>query len=158
MASFAASIATIISAIITAVGVLIALFELGFMRRDLRYSSVTTNFALELELYKAKRFLAEKRSELEKYADGKKTKPMELERLQGELSEAREDYFNVLDRLCSYILQKKLCRKDFKADYEKALKDVVSEHGDTDEFKEYYTNINKLNDKWQKHSFRGHAT
>ena len=130
--------------IIPALALLVAIIQLWIVRKELRLANVEACFTFEVELFAARRKFGDCLRELDAY-DGKDKK--RLTELWLAMKEARESFFNILDRLCAYILQGKLKEGDFREDYAPMLREVVGGFEET-LVDGNYQHIRKLNAAW----------
>ena len=139
------------------VGILLfTVYQVWHMRKELRQANVQTCFSIELEVYEARRRFEDASVEVLKRRSETKSLP-ETERESEKTTEetllltrrfdaAKEAYFSELDRLCSYILRKRLEEKDFKEDWAPLIGELVD--GNKEDFRVKYINILRLNKKW----------
>tara|TARA_R110002124_G_scaffold76682_1_gene205354 strand:+ start:937 stop:1422 length:486 start_codon:yes stop_codon:yes gene_type:complete len=108
---------------------LIAWSQLSNLNESVRYSNLMTIFDIEFELNRRKERLSEIRTENSKIFQSIKAKggtptPEEkasVQLLENYRKEAYENYLNVFDRLCYFVLKKKLNEEDFRLEYRDML-------------------------------------
>lgn len=152
----------LILGIITAIGslltVMIAYYQLSNLNKSLTASNLMTIFEIEFELNRRKERLAEIRKENEKYLLSLKKKENVTEEdktvvklLDGHRKEAFENYLNVFDRLCYFVIKKKLDEDDFKLEYRDMLFKTIEEDKEgTFQIGTKCRNMNKLYNKWKE--------
>lgn len=149
---------TLFSEIAQGIGALVTAYiackEVPRLVKEYQNSKLMSNFEIEFELYERKARLNEIREENKQYAiqleaghDGYSQKGLEAK--DSQYNEALEDYLNVFDRLCYYILKNRLSDDDFKTQFRDALRQ------DIDGFSKYfsspatpYKNMIQLHQKW----------
>lgn len=67
-----------------------------------------------------------------------------------DLEAAKENYFNVLDRLCYCILKNYIKDRDWKSEYNDLIKDTVCSNESYFGTGTYYKSIKKLYEKWNE--------
>lgn len=138
--------------------VLIAWFQLSNLNKSLNASNLMTIFEIEFELNRRKERLSEIRKENEqlllKYkASGQPPTADErqiIKSLDGHRKEAYENYLNVFDRLCYFVLQKKLNEDDFRLEYRDMLfKTIQDDTEKTFDTGTKFRNMVKLYNHWK---------
>ena len=136
---------------------IIAWYQLSNLNKSLTASNLMTIFEIEFELNRRKERLSEIRKENEqllfKY---KSKKPSDEEKeilksLDGHRKEAYENYLNVFDRLCYFVLKKKLDEEDFRLEYRDMLFKTVQEDKEgTFNTGTKFRNMEKLFNQWKE--------
>ncbi|SER54325.1 hypothetical protein SAMN04487884_10711 [Butyrivibrio fibrisolvens] len=133
----------------------IARVQLSKINKTINDSGLMSNFEIEFELNKRKEKLSGLRAEIEKYmsdhAENIKSEEVKnaVEIMNDHYNELLENYLNMFDRLCYYILNDRLDDEDFRTEYRERLNDEIKT------YKEYFNpgtrfrNMLKLNDEWQ---------
>lgn len=149
---------TLISEIIQGIGVLatayIAWSEVPRLVKEYQNSKLMANFEIEFELYKRKARLNEIREENKQYAIHLKANHEGYSKegfaaKDSKYNEAIEDYLNIFDRLCYYILKNRLSDDDFKTQFRDALRQDIE--GFQKQFSSPatpYKNMINLHQKW----------
>ena len=153
---FLVSIATIVEGFGSLGILLFTLYQVYCMRKELKQANVQTCFSIELEIYEARRRFEDASAAVLKWRNEvaelpkKKQKSDKVQNktrvLSLEYNTAKEAYFSEIDRLCSYLVSRKLDEKDFREDWGSLIGELVD--GNKDEFRDKYVNILKLNKKW----------
>lgn len=104
----------------------IAWFQLSNLNKSLNASNLMAIFEIEFELNRRKERLSEIRKEnetllLEVKKPATVSEKAAIKMLEGHRKEAYENYLNVFDRLCYFVLQKKLNEEDFRLEYRDML-------------------------------------
>lgn len=149
------TVAACISALAMIATAIIAWIQLSKMNKTINDSSLMSNFEIEFELNNRKEKLSELRTKIEKYmlehrdnADAQEVENA-VQIMNDQYNELLENYLNVFDRLCYYILKDRLNDEDFRTEYREKLNDEIKA------FKEYfnagtrYRNMVKLDQEWQ---------
>ena len=143
-----------IGAIATAI---IAWYQLSNLNKSLNASNLMTIFEIEFELNRRKERLSEIRKENEQLLYKYKSKsPTDEEKqilkvLDGHRKEAYENYLNVFDRLCFFVLKKKLDEEDFRLDYRDMLfKTIQEDKENTFNTGTRFRNMEKLYNDWKE--------
>ncbi len=146
----------ILTAIISSIALLIAWFQLSNLNKTLNASNLMAIFNIEFELNRRKERLSEIRKKNEEYLhslSGKQLSQQEknyVRILDGDRKEANENYLNVFDRLCYFVLNKKLNEEDFKLDYRDMLFKTIQEDSEnTFNSGTRFRNMVKLYNKWK---------
>ena len=146
----------IVTAIISIIALLIAWSQLSNLNKTLNASNLMAIFNIEFELNRRKERLSEIRKKNEEYfqtfSDKKLTQQEKdyVKILDGDRKEATENYLNVFDRLCYFVLNKKLDEADFKLDYRDMLFRTIQEDKEnTFNSSTRFRNMIKLYDKWK---------
>ena len=111
----------------------IAWFQLSNLNKSLTANNLMTIFEIEFELNRRKERLSEIRKSNEQLLHKFKTqKPTTEEKaiiklLDGHRKEAYENYLNVFDRLCYFVLRKKLEEEDFRLEYRDMLFQTIED-------------------------------
>ncbi|MFH7002653.1 hypothetical protein [Flavobacterium bizetiae] len=134
----------------------IAWFQLSNLNKSLNASNLMAIFEIEFELNRRKERLSEIRKENETLLLNVSKPATENEKaaikmLEGHRKEAYENYLNVFDRLCYFVLQKKLDEEDFRLEYRDMLfqtieKDVENTFNNGTKFR----NMLKLYNSWKE--------
>ena len=136
---------TLISEIAQGFGALVAAYiawkEVPQLIKGYQNSKLMANFQIEFELYKRKARLNEIREENEQYATYLQAKDERyseegFKAKHAKYNEAAEDYLNIFDRLCYYILKDRLDDNDFKTQFRDALRQDIE--GFKDKFSSLY--------------------
>lgn len=133
----------------------IAWFQLSNLNKSLNASNLMAIFEIEFELNRRKERLSEIRKENETLLL-KVSKPVTenekaaIKMLEGYRKEANENYLNVFDRLCYFVIQKKLNEEDFRLEYRDMLfqtieKDMENTFNNGSKFR----NMLKLYNSWK---------
>lgn len=148
------ALASCVSAIAAIAMIFVARAQLIKMNKSLNDSNLMSNFNVEFELNRRKERVADLRKDCEDYLQGKNTERLtdeeksQFKRLDGRYSEALEDYFNVFDRLCYFILKNKLNEEDFRTEYRDMLSGTIKAYESRFGPGTIYRNMVKLNEKW----------
>ena len=149
------NIGDLIAGIATVGAVLIAWYQLRNLNKNLIASNLMTIFEIEFELNRRKERLSEIRQKNEEFLlKFKEQKPNENERelikaLEGNRKEAYENYLNVFDRLCYFVINKKLDENDFRLEYRDMLFDTIQSDNNTFGTGTKYRNMVKLFNNWK---------
>lgn len=142
---------------VAAVG--IAWFQLSNLNKSLTASNLMTIFNIEFELNRRKERLSEIRKENEQLLLKIKSSgqlPTDAEKLMvksldGHRREAYENYLNVFDRLCYFVLNGKLNEEDFRLEYRDMLFKTVQEDTEkTFDTGTRFRNMVKLYNAWKE--------
>lgn len=111
---------------------------------------------IEFELNRRKEAHADKQSESEKFIikfAGKKNTNAEgqhmIKILDGAKKEALENYLNIFERLCNFIINKHLNEEDFRIEYRDMLSQTVDAHINLFGNNTKYRNMLKLYNRWK---------
>ncbi|OHD06676.1 MAG: hypothetical protein A2Y41_03145 [Spirochaetes bacterium GWB1_36_13] len=138
------------------IAALIAYFQLGGLRKSVKYSNLMAIFNIEFELNRRKERLANIRTEILKEINGRDSTKLSteeknlLEIRNSYKKEAMEDYLNAFDRLSYFILKGKLEEDDFRLEFRDMLFDTIE--SDKEDFfgtGSRYRNMKKLYEKWK---------
>lgn len=146
------SIATVIEGF-GSIGILVFTFyQVRCMKNELKQANIQTCFNIELEIYESRRQFQDTSNEVlewsneiknlsnkENYKD--KTRALSLK-----LNAAKEAYFSEIDRLCSYIIRRRLDEKDFRDDWAPLIGELVRQYNE--EIINKYKHIFDLYIKW----------
>ena len=135
----------------------IAYKQLSNLNKSLNANNLMTIFEIEFELNRRKERLSEIRKEnsvtLEKFK-GKSTSEDDkriIKLLDNHRKEAYENYLNVFDRLCYFVLKGKLDEDDFRLEYRDMLfQTIKSDKEGTFNTGTSYRNMEKLYNKWKE--------
>ncbi|MFB9865223.1 hypothetical protein [Rufibacter immobilis] len=135
----------------------IAWFQLSNLNKSLTASNLMTIFEIEFELNRRKERLSEIRKENEKLLNSFINTPATpadkalIKSLDGHRKEAYENYLNVFDRLCYFVLQKKLNEDDFRLEYRDMLfKTIQDDTEGTFNTGTRFRNMEKLYNNWKE--------
>lgn len=156
-ATWVAAIGAVLQFLAVVATAVIAWRQLGKMNENLTASNLMTSFEIEIELSRRKEKLADVRHEIELKAqaikkldkEAQKAKKEETNADNGYKKELLENYLNIFDRLCFYILHKKLNESDFRTEYRDMLSDVIKDYKDQFGADTRYNNMLKLHQRWQ---------
>lgn len=134
----------------------IAWFQLSNLNKSLVANNLMTIFEIEFELNRRKERLSEIRKENEGFMlkfnsqnptdDDKKM----IKMLDGHRKEAYENYLNVFDRLCYFVIKKKLDENDFRLEYRDMLfKTIQDDKEGTFNTGTRFRNMEKLYNDWK---------
>lgn len=147
-----------VSSVFTAIGTIaLALFgciQLSKLNNSLNDSNLMSNLEIEFELNRRKEVMTERRIESEKYIEAQeenfddKSKEM-IKILHSHYVEALENYLNIFDRLCFFLLKRKLNDEDFRTEYREMLSNTISSNELYFRAGSRYRNMLKLNEQWQ---------
>lgn len=148
-------------AVLSAIGTIatagIAWFQLSNLNKGLNSSNLMTIFEIEFELNRRKERLSDIRKENEKLLLSKKGQSISddektmIKMLDSHRKEAYENYLNVFDRLCYFVVKKKLSEDDFKLEYRDMLfKTIEDDKEGTFNAGTKCRNMNKLYNKWKE--------
>ncbi|WP_330746868.1 hypothetical protein [Chryseobacterium sp. CP-77] len=150
----------IIPGIISAVGslatVIVAYYQLSNLNKSLTANNLMTIFEIEFELNRRKERLSEIRNENEKFIHSLEEQPSSKEKeilkvLDSHRKEAFENYLNVFDRLCYFVIKKKLDEDDFKLEYRDMLfKTIEDDQEGTFQTGTKCRNMKRLYNKWKE--------
>lgn len=148
------AIATCISALATTAMAIVAGIQLSKMSKSLNDSNLMSNFEIEFELNRRKERVADLRKENQDFIDENGSDNLTQEQrerfkvLHGRYDEALENYLNVFDRLCYFILKNKLTEEDFRTEYRDMLRDTIKGYKEKFGEESPYRNMKKLHNKW----------
>jgi len=137
--------------------VVVAFVQLRNLNKTLVASNLMATFNIEFELNKRKTRLADIRKEnvdvLSKFPVRSKWQDehqVMFDSLEGRRKEALEDYYNIFDRLCYFILRGQLNEEDFRLDFRQMLSDTIrgdaeNNFGNGTRFR----NMLKLDNRWK---------
>ena len=149
------TLASCVSAIATVAMAFIAWIQLSRMNKTINDSSLMSNFEIEFELNKRKENLLALRTEIEKYAADHSDKiesdevKNAVQIMDDQYNEFLENYLNIFDRLCYYILKDRLDDEDFRTEYRERLNDEIKAYEEYFKPGTRFRNMLKLNDEWQ---------
>lgn len=138
---------------------IIAWYQLSNLNKSVQYSNLMTIFDIEFELNRRKERLSEIRknnSEILQKIKAKGTQPTQEEKesiklLDNHRKEAYENYINVFDRLCYFVLKKKLDEEDFRLEYRDMLfKTIEEDKENTFSTGSKARNMVKLYNRWKE--------
>ncbi|MDQ8015153.1 MAG: hypothetical protein REI96_22090 [Flavobacterium nitrogenifigens] len=153
-----ANIGNIVAGVSAAGAIFIAWDQLNNLNKSLTASNLMTIFEIEFELNRRKERLSEIRKENEQLLLKIKNSgitPTQNEKeiiksLDGHRKEAYENYLNVFDRLCYFVLQKKLNEDDFRLEYRDMLsKTIQDDNENTFATGTKFRNMVKLYNQWK---------
>ena len=151
-----ANLATVFGGIAAIATVIIAWYQLSNLNKSLTASNLMTIFEIEFELNRRKERLSEIRKTNEEHLNKfKNIKPTNEEKdiiklLDSHRKEAYENYLNVFDRLCFFVLKKRLDENDFKLEYRDMLFKTIQEDQErTFDTGTPFRNMVKLFNKWK---------
>lgn len=146
------TIATCLTALATIGMAIVAGFQLSKMNRTINDSNLMSIFEVEFELNRRKERMADLRKDSTDFAksmdEEDEEQKEELRRLDGRYQEAIENYLNIFDRLCYFILKNKLNEDDFRTEYRDMLSSTIREFEDKFGAGTIYRNMVRLNGKW----------
>ena len=144
--------ATCLSAFATASMAIVAGIQLSKMNKTINDSNLMSIFEVEFELNRRKERMADLRKDSIDFAQSmdrnNENQKHALAVLDGRYREAIENYLNVFDRLCYFILKQKLNEEDFRTEYRTMLSETIREFEDRFGASTIYRNMLKLNEKW----------
>lgn len=149
------NLAEIAAFIVALLGLGIACFQLGSIKRQLELAVKNQKndglkVVLEIETQLNQRKLEyDKANKAIRLSAEKDISAETLEVLEDYSDTTRESYLNTLDRLCYCIIQGYLEDKDWRTEYRNMLYDTVVAYPDEFAEESPYRNIKKLNEKWQ---------
>ena len=149
------TVAACISALAMVATAVIAWIQLSRMNKTINDSSLMSNFEIEFELNKRKERLSELRTEIEKYVvdhtNNAKSDEVKnaVQIMNDQYNELLENYLNIFDRLCYYILKDRLNDEDFRIEYREKLNDEIKAYGEYFKAGTRYRNMLKLDQEWQ---------
>ena len=136
---------------------IIAWYQLSNLNKSLMASNLMTIFEIEFELNRRKERLSEIRKENEQLFLKLKSQKLNndqkeiLKSLDGYRKEAYENYLNVFDRLCYFVLKKKLNEDDFRLEYRDMLfKTIQEDQEGTFNTGTKFRNMEKLFNEWKE--------
>lgn len=137
------SVSSLLTALFT-----IGLFFLAFsqLKNLIRNNSLKTILDLETELNNRKSTIDEITSKIRVASVSNQDNCIEI--FLDDLEAAKENYFNVLDRLCYCILKNHLKDRDWKSEYNDLIKDTVRSNESYFGIGTYFKSIKKLYEKW----------
>ncbi len=135
----------------------IAWFQLSNLNKSLTASNLMTIFEIEFELNRRKERLSEIRKDNEQLLNEFITtvptaaNKAFIRSLDGHRKEAYENYLNVFDRLCYFVLKKKLNEEDFRLEYRDMLfKTIQDDTEGTFNTGTRFRNMEKLYNNWKE--------
>lgn len=134
----------------------IAWSQLSNLNKSLNASNLMAIFEIEFELNRRKERLSEIRKENETLLLKASKSATEIEKaaikmLEGHRKEAYENYLNVFDRLCYFVLQKKLNEEDFRLEYRDMLfQTIEKDNENTFNNGSKFRNMLKLYNAWKE--------
>ena len=153
-ADFWTVLGTCVTAVATCVMAYVAWQQFPTLNKSLNDSNLMAIFEVEFELNRRKERLEDIRKENTDFVNGRKKDDFTeaelkiLEKMNLRYNEALENYLNVFDRLCYFILKNKLNEEDFRTEYRDMLKKSVAEFKDYFQNNTKYRNMIKLNNIW----------
>lgn len=149
-------IGNILTGIVAFSAVIIAWFQLSNLNKTLISNNLMTIFEIEFELNRRKERLSEIRKDnleiLQKFLNKPPTKEEKeyIKQIDGYRKEAYENYLNVFDRLCYFVLRKKLEEEDFRLEYKDMLFQTIKDDKEgTFNTGTKARNMKKLYDRWK---------
>lgn len=137
--------------------VAIAWFQLSNLNKSLVASNLMTIFEIEFELNRRKERLSEIRKEneelLHKFTQQTPTENDRklIQTLDGHRKEAYENYLNCFDRLCYFVIKKKLDEDDFRLEYRDMLFNTIQDDKEgTFNTGTKFRNMEKLYNEWKE--------
>ncbi len=134
----------------------IAWFQLSGLNKSLVANNLMTIFEIEFELNRRKERLSEIRKGNEEFLNKFRSQtPSEEDKsmiklLDGHRKEAYENYLNVFDRLCYFVIKKKLDENDFRLEYRDMLfKTIQDDQEGTFNTGTKFRNMEKLFNEWK---------
>jgi len=150
-------IGNILTGIVAFSAVIIAWFQLSNLNKTLISNNLMTIFEIEFELNRRKERLSEIRKDnleiLQKFLNKPPTKEEKeyIKQIDGYRKEAYENYLNVFDRLCYFVLRKKLEEEDFRLEYKDMLFQTIKDDKEgTFNTGTKARNMKKLYDRWKE--------
>jgi hypothetical protein len=140
-------IGTILSGAAGLVGLGIAIFQLGGLRKSLKQANLMAMFQIEFELSRRK----ERMVSIRQQAIEKTSGQVDISVSDGFVKEALEDYYNIFDRLCFFILKRYFNEEDFRLEYRDMLfKTIENDESKFSGIGSPYQNMVKLYRKWKE--------
>lgn len=148
----------ILAGIAAIAAILIAWFQLSNLNKNLNASIFMKIFEIEFELNRRKERLSEIRRENEELLLKYKNKrtisffceKLVIKSLDGHRKEADENYLNVFDRLCFFVLKKRLDEEDFRLEYRDMLFQTIQDDLEkTFDNGTKFRNMVKLYNQWK---------
>lgn len=164
-AGWVAAVAGCVTAIAAIVGFVLAIKQLrsinetltidketlGINKQSQRFEILNSLMQLESEMNRRKLLCSETIRDMELHeVSGSKVGPKRAEVLGKFLIEAKENWFNSVDRLCYCIIKEYFPERDWKVDYKEYIRVLVDDHEDDFGPKTIYTNIIDLHEKWKR--------
>jgi len=150
-------IGNIITGIVAFAAIIIAWFQLSNLNKTLTSNNLMTIFEIEFELNRRKERLSEIRNNnleiFQKFTNKtpSQTEKEYLKQIDGYRKEAYENYLNVFDRLCYFVLKKKLEEDDFRLEYRDMLFQTIEDDKEgTFNTGTKARNMKKLYDRWKE--------
>jgi len=151
---------SVIGGILAGIGTIataaIAWFQLSNLNKSLIANNLMTIFEIEFELNRRKERLSEIRKTNEEFLHKFKTQKATdedksmIKILDGHRKEANENYLNVFDRLCYFVIKKKLDEADFRLEYRDMLfKTIQEDQEGTFNTGTRFRNMEKLYNDWK---------
>jgi len=151
------SIGSLIGGLATLIAAFIAWNQLSNLNKSLNDSNLMTIFEIEFELNRRKEKLAEVRTETAKIflktGESSLTEEEEaiIDLLESHRKEANENYLNIFDRLCYFILHEKLQEEDFRLEYRDMLFNTIdNDQEDLFGTSTKFRNMIKLYSQWKE--------
>jgi hypothetical protein len=147
---------SLFSGIAALIGISVAWFQLRGMKKSLEHSNLMSIFEIEFELGRKKERYAIARQQVLQVLSGRTTEKLSdneksyVKTLDDFVKEAEEDYFNVFDRICEFIVYGKLDEKDFRLAYRDMLFDTIESNREKFNIVTRYRNMVKLYGDWKE--------
>ena len=148
-------VATLISAIVSLLALVIAMKHLKNISNEVRIATEnqktdSLKVVLEIESQLNSRKLEFDKAPRYIRLEHEKNKDNNISEVHSDYFDAtKESYFNALDRLCFCIDKKYIDDKDWRVEYRNMLRDVISAFPDDFAESSPYSNIKKINSLWQ---------
>jgi hypothetical protein len=149
-------IGVLFSGVAAFVGVGIAWFQLRGMKKSLEHSNLMSVFEIEFEMGRKKERYANARQHVLDVLNGRAEDRLTdnekeyLKTLNSFVKESQEDYYNVFDRICEFIVLKKLDENDFRLAYRDMLFDTIESNKGKFDTTTRFRNMVKLYDVWKE--------
>ncbi|MDR3284108.1 MAG: hypothetical protein LBS97_02890 [Treponema sp.] len=139
-------IGTILSGFAGFIGLYIAFFQLRGLKKSLEQANIMAMFQVEFELSRRKERVASIRRQVMEKTYQEQAGLMVLD---GFVKEALEDYYNIFDRLCFFILKPYFNEEDFRLEFRDMLFQTIESDESGFGVGSPYQNMVKLYRRWK---------
>lgn len=149
-AEWVSAISACIATIVGIIAAIVALCQLGGMKKSLKAASLGNVLSLEAEMNGRKVKVEETSAKIRK-AELDKSSDEFIEILGDELNGYIESWLNAADRLAFCILKGYWSERDWKTEYRDYIASLVTAHEEKFGASTAFTNILDINNKWKRY-------
>jgi len=144
------ALATVAAAVIAALGLFAAWWQLRDLASTQRISGLTSILQLEADITARKEKVYDVTEEIQRLDRDCPSFQQESEILKLKLDNRLENWFNAVDRIAFCILKDFVPEKDWRAEYREYIADIVKQHPDFFGAASRFRNIIDVHHKWQR--------